>query len=248
MKKLLVRTILFVLVLTVVAAVTVYALLSRSLPQLDGEVVAGHLAADVTINRDASGIPSIIAANRIDLAYATGYVHAQDRFFPMDLTRRKAAGELAEIVGAAALPLDTDMRFHRFRARAKLALERLNVSQNLILQAYTDGVNHGLNNLGTKPFEYYLLGVEPRAWEMADSLLIVFAMFIELNDETAKRDVGRGLVLDVAVLALPGGGSVLFRICVVEPDANNPARPEGSASHVSGFPPPWNSARMYRGL
>ena len=87
MKKLLVRTILFVLVLTFVAAITVYVLLSRSLPRLDGEIAADHLSTDVTINRDASGIPTITAANRIDLAYATGYVHGQDRFFSMDLTR-----------------------------------------------------------------------------------------------------------------------------------------------------------------
>lgn len=193
MKRLLVRLILVVTTLVVIAAVVAYAVLSKSLPQLEGEVIVDRLTADVTINRDISGIPTISAKNRIDLAYATGYVHGQDRFFQMDLTRRKAAGELAEIVGAAALPLDRQSRFHRFRARANRVLKHLSQTEDSILQAYTEGVNAGLNGLGTKPFEYFLLGVSPRAWDKADSLLVVYAMFMELNDETAERDVRRGM-------------------------------------------------------
>jgi len=193
MKRLLVKSILFVAVLAFAAVGIAYAVLSRSLPQLEGEIITDRLTADVTINRDASGIPTIVAKNRIDLAYATGYVHGQDRFFQMDLTRRKAAGELAEIVGAAALPLDKETRFHRFRDRANQVLERFNQTENQIRQAYTDGVNDGLNSLGAKPFEYFLLGVSPRAWNKADSLLVVYAMFLELNDETAERDVRRGM-------------------------------------------------------
>lgn len=196
MKKLFVRSVMFVLILTLIAGITVYALLSRSLPQLDGEVVADQLSADVTIFRDASGIPTISAENRVDLAYATGYVHGQDRFFSMDLMRRKSAGELAEIVGAVALPLDRETRIHRFRARAKVVLERLDSVEKQVLAAYAAGVNQGLGDLDTTPFEYYLLGAEPRAWEMADSLLVVYAMFIELNDETAARDVGRSLAFN----------------------------------------------------
>lgn len=193
MKKLLVRSVMFVLVLTVIAGVTIYALLNRSLPQLDGEIASDQLTGDVAIVRDAAGIPTISAENRIDLAFATGYVHGQDRFFSMDLMRRKSAGELAEIVGAAALPLDKDMRIHRFRARSHATLDGLESFEQQILAAYSAGVNQGLNDLDSKPFEYYLLGADPRAWEMADSLLVVYAMFIELNDEAADRDVGRGL-------------------------------------------------------
>jgi penicillin amidase len=193
MKKLIVRAVLFVLLLTVVAGITMYALLNGSLPQLDGVIESDRVAYDVTIVRDAGGIPTITARNRIDLAFATGYVHGQDRFFSMDLMRRKAAGELAEIVGVAALSLDKDMRIHRFRARSHTVLDGLENFDKQILAAYSDGVNQGLNDLDSKPFEYYLLGAEPRGWEMTDSLLVVYAMFIELNDEAAARDVNRGL-------------------------------------------------------
>ena len=63
------------------------------------------------------------AANRGAIAdWALGYVHAQERFFEMDLLRRRAAGELAELFGAVALPADRVARAHRMRARAQAAL------------------------------------------------------------------------------------------------------------------------------
>ena len=70
--------------------------LRASLPQLDGEHQDAGLSAEVRIERDASGVPMITGATRLDVAYATGFVHAQERFFQMDLLRRTASGELAE--------------------------------------------------------------------------------------------------------------------------------------------------------
>src|SRR5215475_4350823 len=70
----------------------------------------------------AVGVPTISGVDRADLAYATGFLHAQDRFFQMDLLRRAAAGELSELVGPAALDLDRRHRLHRFRNRALAAL------------------------------------------------------------------------------------------------------------------------------
>src|SRR5687768_9443920 len=69
--------------------------LRASLPQLDGTHQRAGLDATVTVTRDALGIPTIQGASRRDVARATGFVHAQDRFFQMDLTRRRPAGELA---------------------------------------------------------------------------------------------------------------------------------------------------------
>ena len=66
-----------------------------SLPQLDGPVTVDGLSSPVVIARDDSGIPTITASTRADLAFATGFAHAQDRFFQMDLIRRQAAGELS---------------------------------------------------------------------------------------------------------------------------------------------------------
>src|SRR5262245_42158046 len=75
-----------------------YWLVGASLPQLAGVVTAPGLSAPVRVERDHLGVPTLHAANRLDLAFATGFVHGQDRFFQMDLARRHPAGELAELV------------------------------------------------------------------------------------------------------------------------------------------------------
>ena len=97
-------------VLVLAALGTVYGLLRASLPQLDGRVHLAGLSAPVSIARDALGVPSIEARDRVDLAYATGFVHGQDRFFQMDLARRLAAGELSELFGPVAVDQDRKTR------------------------------------------------------------------------------------------------------------------------------------------
>src|SRR5512133_213641 len=64
-----------------------------SLPQVDGHVSVRGLARAAVVKRDRLGIPTIEAGDRTDAAWATGFVHGQDRFFAMDLSRRLAAGE-----------------------------------------------------------------------------------------------------------------------------------------------------------
>src|SRR6266508_1763258 len=75
-----------------VAAATAYGYLRLhgSLPLLDGTVPIARLGAPVTVERDALGVPTLRGANRLDVARATGFIHAQERFFQMDLLRRRA--------------------------------------------------------------------------------------------------------------------------------------------------------------
>jgi len=84
-------------VFALAAALVVIACLALrgSLPQLDGEAPLAGLAAAVAVERDAAGVPVIRGATRADVARATGYVHAQDRLFQMDLLRRVAASSPA---------------------------------------------------------------------------------------------------------------------------------------------------------
>ena len=171
--------------------------LRASLPRLDGEVAVSGIDDVVAIERDASGIPVITASSRKDLAYATGYVHGQDRFFQMDLIRRKASGELSELVGAAAINADKRFRFHRFRVRAQAVFEAASDVDRALIQSYADGVNAGLDSLKAKPFEYFMLGSEPREWDALDSLLAVYAMYMDLNDARATKEVRRGLAHSV---------------------------------------------------
>jgi penicillin amidase len=137
-------------------------------------------------------VPTITATNRADLAFATGFVHGQDRYFQMDLTRRQAAGELSELFGKVAVDLDKRMRVHRFRSRAGVALQNASREEAEVLAAYAVGVNAGLASLRSRPFEYFLLRESPRPWLAEDSLLVAYAMFLDLNDDHAIRDVQRG--------------------------------------------------------
>ena len=171
-----------VVVLLGVASLWAYRKVTRSLPLLDGEVRLAGLAAEVSVDRDALGVPTIRAQNREDLARALGFLHAQDRFFQMDLMRRQAAGELAEVVGPAMVDADRSSRLHRFRWRARAALEALSPIERRILSVYTEGVNQGLAALAEKPFEYLLLGSEPSPWLEEDSFLVIYSMYFVLED------------------------------------------------------------------
>jgi len=170
--------------------------LKASLPLLDGERKMAGLSAPVEIERDDLGVPTIRAASRVDAARALGFLHAQDRFFQMDLLRRQAAGELAELIGPAVVNADKEHRVHRFRDVARRAVARSVGEDQAVLGAYAEGVNAGLASLGAKPFEYIALRADPAPWRAEDSLLAVHAMFFELNDEDGERESNLGILHD----------------------------------------------------
>ncbi|MEO7325224.1 MAG: penicillin acylase family protein [Dokdonella sp.] len=179
-----------ILLATIALLVVVAWLTFRgSLPRYEGEIEVPALGATVTVERDALGTATVHAANRHDLGWALGYVHAQERYFEMDLLRRRAAGELAEMFGSVALPADRTARAHRMRARMQTAYEALPQLQRDALDAYRDGVNAGLAALSVRPFAYLLTRNTPSPWRSEDSLLVIAAMAFTLNDSENKRDL-----------------------------------------------------------
>ena len=176
---------LLIVVLIVVVGVfaTGWWLLAGSRAQLDGERQLAGLAHPVTITRDALGTATLTGQSRDDVTFALGYVHAQERFFPMDLMRRNAAGELSELVGAAALNTDINHRRQRLRAVAEAAYAALPPDQKRTLDLYRDGVNAGLSHLRERPWEYLLLRVHPQPWRSEDTLLVIGAMYLDLNGD-----------------------------------------------------------------
>lgn len=238
------------LLIAVLAGIVVLSL-RASLPQIDGELAVLGIDSRAIIARDAAGIPEITAASRLDLAFATGVAHAQDRFFQMDMIRRQAAGELSEIVGRVALGVDKRYRFHRFRSRARAVLDAAPAKDREIIEAYADGVNAGLTSLGARPFEYFILGAEPSPWQAEDSVLVVFAMYMDLNDSRARKEVQRGLahsVLPAPVYAwmYPQGTSWDAPI-MGEPRPATPIPSEDmySLRHVADTAPPANEVGRY---
>jgi penicillin amidase len=190
------------LVLVAVAAGVLWfrSQLRASLPQVDGERALAGLTAPVTVERDGLGVPTVRAADRVDAARALGFLHAQERFFQMDLLRRQAAGELAELFGPLAVDVDKGHRVHRLRDVARRTLAAAPARDRAILGAYAEGVNAGLAALGAPPFEYLLVRQDPAPWKAEDSLLVTLAMFIELEDPDGSHELSLGLMHDL----LPG--------------------------------------------
>src|SRR6185503_10094908 len=170
--------------------------INASLPQTDGTAAIPNLTANVKVERDALGVPTITSASREDIARALGFLHAQDRFFQMDLQRRQPAGELSGLVGARALDVDQEIRVHRFRDVAHRALEFTDPSYRRLLEAYADGVNAGVKALGAPPFEYLVLRATPEPWIPEDSILTVLAMFNTLQGRQALFEQSHGALRD----------------------------------------------------
>ena len=106
-----------VLIVVVLAAVGVVGVawwirhdMYATLPQVNGTIHLPGLTAPVTVRRDGHGIPHIQAANMDDLLFAQGYVTAQDRLWEMDVARRFASGDVAQIFGKEAVPHDNLQR------------------------------------------------------------------------------------------------------------------------------------------
>jgi penicillin amidase len=185
------------IVLILGVAIWIRGQLTGSLPKVDGEIAKQDVAAPVTIERDALGIPTIRAENRVDAAYALGFVHGQDRFFQMDLLRRNSAGELAEIIGPAVVSADRRVRVHRFRSVARRVLSEGSEEDRSLLEAYAKGVNAGLGSLAVKPFEYLMLGLQPVPWQAEDSVLVMFSMYLDLQGEDYGDESKLGLMHDL---------------------------------------------------
>lgn len=182
------------LFLILLMALAIWLALRGSLAQLDGERAVAALSAPAELQRDARGYLTITAENRLDVARALGFAHAQERFFQMDLMRRNAAGELSALVGPKALPLDKSRRLHRFRHRAELGIAALPADERALLDAYVSGVNAGLAGLAARPPEYLLLRQQPRPWVAADTVLVAYGMYLDLQGSQGRDDVATGLL------------------------------------------------------
>ena len=119
----------------------------------------------------------IFAENEPDLIFAQGYIHAMDRIFQMDLTRRAIAGRLSEIVGPDYTEDAIFSRTIGFRRAAERTLEALSEECRALLESYAAGVNAYIEqNRGNLPPEFILFDYEPEPWEPVDTLSIAKMM------------------------------------------------------------------------
>ncbi len=142
-------------------------------PSRQGMMELQHLQGSVTVRYDERGVPHIRADNETDLYRALGYVHAQDRLFQMEVLRRLARGELAEVLGPKLLDTDKLMRSLRIRERAETYLANLDKQSPsfIAMQAYLDGINQ-YQDSHAKPVEFDVLGIPKRPFTAQDTISI----------------------------------------------------------------------------
>jgi penicillin amidase len=187
--RLLVAVLVALIGVAALAAVTLWFALAASRPALEGEANVAGLDAEAAIERDALGSVTIRAESRLDAYRALGFVHAQERYLEMDLARRRAAGELAELLGSALIDTDLAVRPHRLRTRAAASVVRMDADQRALLAAYVGGVNAGLAALGARPWAYLALRQTPAPWSEVDSVLVVHSMYLTLANVANTREL-----------------------------------------------------------
>lgn len=163
----------------------------RTAPQQNAVQIQG-LKDRITIRRDERGIPYIEAQNDDDLYFGQGYATAQDRLWQLDLHRRTARGELAEIFGAAVLDQDKLHRTYGFAQAAEAEAAAASPRTRAMLEAYARGVNAYAASLDPKslPPEFQLLQYSFRPWTPADSCVVV-KLFAEALSDTWRLDIMR---------------------------------------------------------
>ena len=159
-----------------------------SFPQTSGEIALPGLTAPVTVVRNERGVPQIAADTLDDLFYAQGYVHAQDRFWEMDVRRHITAGRLSEMFGKSQVTTDSFLRTLGWRRIAEQELPMLSPRSHQILDAYSRGVNAYLadHHGAQASLEYAVLGLQnpdytPEPWTPADSVAWLKALAWDLR-------------------------------------------------------------------
>ena len=175
----------------IAAAATVYWFVYRPLPETSGEIRT-PIGSMAVCERDELGVPHITAGNQTEALFIQGFITAQDRLFQMELARRRAAGELAEIAGAGALDSDRQARLLRIRRLAEQHYQLLTPEERAMFAAYARGVNFFLEtNQSRLPVEFSLAGIDPRPWSVVDSILVALQLYRTLaeawDDELLKQ-------------------------------------------------------------
>ena len=191
--------VLIVLVLLAAAGI-LYWYGYRLLPQTSGSLELS-VSAPGKIARDHLGVPHIRAGSVEDAAYLQGYAMAQDRLWQMDMARRQASGQVAEVAGRAAVESDLEARRFRLRHIAEAQTKLLPAPDYAVLAAYARGINAFIAGHRTSlPVEFTVMGYDPRPWTIADSLVIAMQMAKNLS-ATDEAEIRKFEMLEVGEAA-----------------------------------------------
>jgi penicillin amidase len=185
--------------------------------------------------RDTFGVPHVFAKSEHDAYFLVGYLHAQDRFFQMDSTRRQASGTLAELLGPGALGSDVQLRTLGLRRAAVRTQAAISFESTAILEAYAEGVNAWVaaNPLPSEYTALELTKASVPAWTVLDSLAVIKLLAFGLSFDTSDiSNTERLLTYQGAGGVLGFDGTKLFFDDVMrsEPFAHAPSIFPGETS------------------
>jgi penicillin amidase len=232
-----------VFLLAVSAAVVLVVWLRTSVPTYAGRQAAPGLSQAMTITRDRYGVPTISAASKRDAYFGLGFVHAQDRLWQMEISRRLSEGRLAETVGLGGLETDELVRALDLDAAGAATERGLSAEARRDVEAYVAGVNAELSvRRGALPIEFVALGIKPRAWSVADVARmagLVTLGFGDWRDELLRLKLHATLSCDQIYALFPTNADPR---AVTYPDAH--LAPAASDQATCGLVDPPRVARL----
>jgi len=161
---------------------------SQSLVPTSGVQPLKGLAQNVSVRRNAQGMPLIESSSFHDALFTLGYVHASDRISQMVRLRLLAQGRLAELDGADALPTDRLMRSINLKKNAGELYKSASPRLKKFFEVYARGVNAYLFRYRDKlPEDLARAGYKAEYWKPEDSALVYsllsFGMSTNLQEE-----------------------------------------------------------------
>lgn len=177
--------------------------LAATRPSLEGvQRLEGGPERPVTVTRDAHGVPHVFGSSDADVFFGLGFVHADERFFQMDMVRRFVFGRLSAALGAATVAADARSRTLGYPRAAEAMARRLEPEARATIEAYVAGVNARLE-AGNLSFEHRLLGIPLEPYRVEDVMAVAVYMTHDLmttrSDQTLPAQLAE--VLDAGQVA-----------------------------------------------
>jgi penicillin amidase len=163
-----------------------YSLDVKSVP--NGSFTHSQLRDKTSIVFDQSDVAHIDARFANDAYFALGYLHGRERTWQMEFNRRLASGTLSEILGEKTVGIDRFIKTLGIRNAAREQYKTLPANTKLALEAYSEGVNAGFNDLGwALPIEFFLTESKPAIWTPIDSVSWIIMLGLDLGDNWNKE-------------------------------------------------------------
>jgi len=172
-----------------------------TLPPTSGVQPLKGLAQNVSVRRNAMGMPLIESNSFHDALFTLGYVHASDRINQMVTLRLLAQGRLAEMSGASMLDADRYMRAVNLKKSADELYKASSPRLKRFFEVYARGVNAYLFRYADKlPGDLASSGYKPEYWKPEDSALIFallnFSQSANLPEEIASLVLAQTVTTD----------------------------------------------------